>query len=107
MLDAEQLATEAAHYMKCAVPDADHRLCAAAVAALIDSFPQVPRTPEGEYTAAVKHAAIMYVARLHRRRNSPTGIEQVTDIGSSYVARYDPDIARALRIDSYTPPRIG
>lgn len=56
----------------------------------------------------VKTAAIMLTARIHRRRNSSGGIETLGDLGgATYVARYDPDIARALKIDGYQGPQVG
>lgn len=52
-------------------------------------------------------AGIMLAARLYRRRNSPEGVQAMTDAGAFYVARTDPDIARLLRIDQYTTPQVG
>ena len=81
--------------------------CAEAVVALLESLPTVPVDASGETPARVRLAAMMLTARLYRRRNSLTGIETIADLGTSYVARYDPDIARMLRIDAFTPPQIG
>ena len=52
-------------------------------------------------------AATMLAARLYRRRNSPEGVQSITDAGAYYVARTDPDIARLLRIDQYLTPQVG
>lgn len=52
-------------------------------------------------------AAIMFAARLYNRRNSVNGIEAVGEMGTSYVARYDPDIARMLYLDSFQLPQVG
>ena len=52
-------------------------------------------------------AATMFAARLYQRRNSPNGIEAVGEMGTSYVARYDPDIARMLYLDSFQLPQVG
>ncbi len=61
-------------------------------------------TPDAE----VKQAAIMLAARVIRRRNSPGGIEQFgTDGLVSYVARFDPDIERSLRLGSWARPAVG
>ena len=57
--------------------------------------------------AAVYNAAVMYAARLYRRRNSPTGTEAWAEGGITFVARYDGDIARALRTDIFTVPGFG
>lgn len=51
--------------------------------------------------------AVMLAARLYRRRNSPAGVESFTDMGASYVARYDSDLDRQLRINGWLPPRVG
>ena len=58
--------------------------------------------PDGE----VYQAAVMLAARLVRRRNSPGGVETFAD-SLAYVARYDPDIQRALWIGAYTYPAVG
>lgn len=50
--------------------------------------------------------ATMLAARLHRRRNSPEGVQLTTD-GALYVARTDPDVARLLRIDAFNVPQVG
>lgn len=59
------------------------------------------------WPAHVRLAAIMLAGRLVRRRNSPSGVEALTDAGTSYVSRYDPDVARMLEIDGYQRPQVG
>jgi hypothetical protein len=56
--------------------------------------------------AEVYNAAVMLAARLYRRRNSPGGIEAFGD-SVTYVARYDPEIQRALRLGAWTAPAVG
>src|SRR5882757_9229285 len=56
---------------------------------------------------AVTRGAIMLGARLFARRNSPTGVAAFSDAGPAYVARWDPDVERLLRIGMYAPPRVG
>lgn len=51
--------------------------------------------------------AKMLAARIYRRRNSPSGVEAITDAGTSFVARYDSDISRLLKLDGFAGPRIG
>lgn len=51
--------------------------------------------------------AKMLAARMYRRRNSPAGIEAITDAGTAFVARYDSDISRLLRLDGFAAPRVG
>lgn len=57
--------------------------------------------------AETYQGAVMYAAREYRRRNSPAGIEAFGDAGTSFVARYDPDIERALQTGAYAPPTIA
>ncbi|MDK7733244.1 hypothetical protein QP568_02895 [Propionimicrobium lymphophilum] len=61
-------------------------------------------TENGKATEEAKLGALMLAARLHRRRNSPGGIETLGESGAAYVARTDPDLARLLKIDAYQMP---
>lgn len=56
-----------------------------------------------EFPADMQLGAIMLAGRLYTRRNSPNGVATFTDMGASYVARYDPDVERLLRIGKYAP----
>jgi hypothetical protein len=64
---------------------------------------------DGTYVpdAETYQGAIMHAAREYRRRNSPAGIEAFGDAGTSFVARYDPDIEKALQTGSFAPPTIA
>lgn len=73
------------------------------IANTVTGDPPAPPTPPPD----VKQGATMLAARLWRRRNSPAGVEAITEAGAQYVARYDPEIARLLRIDAYQPPAVG
>jgi hypothetical protein len=55
----------------------------------------------------VYHGAVMYAGRETRRRNSPAGIEQFADGGTTFVSKYDSDIERALRTGSWNTPGVG
>lgn len=57
------------------------------------------------WAAHTRFAAKMFAARLYGRRNSANGIEAMNEMGTSYVARYDPDIARMLHLDSFAKPK--
>ena len=48
--------------------------------------------------------ALMLAARLVRRRNSPEGVQAVTELGPVYVSRNDPDVALLLGLDL---PKVG
>lgn len=89
-------------------PDTIVTRCTAAVVAFVNELPTAPRQDDGEtWTGQTDLAATMLAARLVRRRNSPSGVEALTETGASYVSRYDPDVARMLRIDQFVPPQIG
>ena len=60
-----------------------------------------------EWPGGVELGAIMLAARLHRRRNSAAGVETFSEMGASYVSRYDADLDRQLRINAWTPPVVG
>jgi len=79
----------------------------AAVNAFVGSLPVVTDHDGDNWPAQVQLAAIMLAARLIRRRNSPSGVEALTEAGTSYVSRYDPDIARMLELDGYERPAIA
>lgn len=98
--------------------DLDADLLAACSAAV---EPQVQRyrpdqwivtiTAEGETRVyqpdpEVYQAGVMLAARLYRRRNSAAGIETFAD-SILYVAKYDPEIERALRSGSWRRAVIG
>lgn len=53
--------------------------------------------------AEAYQGGVMYAAREYRRRNSPAGIETFGE-ATSFVARYDPDIERALHTGAWAPP---
>jgi hypothetical protein len=67
-----------------------------------------PENPVHVYLpdAETYQAAVMLAGRVYRRRNSPHGIEQFGD-SVSFVARYDPDIERALQTGSYARPVVS
>ena len=66
-----------------------------------------PVDPEYVPDAEVYQGAVMYAARETRRRNSPAGIEQFADGGTTFVSKYDSDIERALRTGSWNTPGVG
>ncbi|MFT3876196.1 MAG: hypothetical protein QM708_07230 [Propioniciclava sp.] len=85
-------------------PHADDALidqCAAAAGSVASRY--ADGLPAGD----AHLAGVMLGARLYRRRNSPEGVQAMSDGTAVYVARTDPDIARLLRIDGYTTPQVG
>lgn len=59
-------------------------------------------TPDAE----TYQGAVMYAAREYRRRSSPAGIELFGDT-TSFVARFDPDIDRALQTGAWARPVVS
>lgn len=85
-----------------------HRVCCAAEIHAEKHRPDM-YSEGGTYApdAEVYQGAVMYAAREIRRRNTPAGVESFGDTGISFVAKYDPDIDRALHTGAYTPPAAG
>ncbi|MCI6557331.1 MAG: hypothetical protein SOW43_07295 [Schaalia hyovaginalis] len=98
----EDLATAATAWAKLPEADDHMRSAAQAVAAFVARLPVAYGLTA--WPADVELGAVMLTARLYRRRNSPAGIEALTDMGATYVSRYDSDVSRLLRIDAYAGP---
>lgn len=60
-------------------------------------------TPDAE----VYQGAVMYAARILRRRNSPAGVESFGDLGATFVSKWDADVERALRVGGSQVPGVG
>lgn len=60
-----------------------------------------------QWPGGVELGAVMLASRLHRRRNSSSGVESFSELGASYVSRYDADLDRQLRINGWTLPAVG
>lgn len=103
---------ELGNYLRVKNPEADPDigLVVLSTNAFVDSLPDKPTLiveGEPEWAPQTKLAALMFGARLYQRRNSPNGIEALQEGGATYVARYDPDVARLLRLDGHQIPRVG
>lgn len=80
-----------------------------AVNEYVEGLPSISRVESGITTGwapSTTLGATMLAARLYRRKNSQNGIESVGDM-STYVSRYDSDIARLLNIDTFKMPMVG
>ena len=73
-----------------------------------DSRGRITAAIAGGYApdAEVYQAAVALAGRLVRRRNSPGGVETFGE-SITYVSRYDPEIARALRTGLWAMPGVG
>ena len=78
----------------------------AAVNEYVESLPSIDRDVVGGWAGTTALGAVMLAARIYRRKNSPGGIEAVGDM-TTYVSRYDSDIARLLNIDTFRKPMVG
>lgn len=81
-------------------------LVTAAVNSFVRQFHPVPADGT-EYPDHVVQGATMLAARLVRRRNSPAGVEAFTEMGPTYVSRFDPDVDRLLGMGPYRPLVVG
>ncbi len=59
------------------------------------------------WPANQEQGAVMLAARVYRRRNSPSGVESLGELGPVYVSRNDPDIAALLGLGAYERPTVG
>lgn len=57
--------------------------------------------------AEVYQGATMLAAKVYRRRNSPGGIIEGFGDNVAYVARYDPEVQRALHQGAWSMPGVG
>lgn len=63
--------------------------------------------PIDEWPDSWRLGTIMLIARFDRRRNSPSGVDTVTEMGPVYVSRRDPDVAQLLEIGTWSRPVVG
>lgn len=89
--------------------DTDTAHLAAVVAAVLvvvpDIVPRVRKDPTAAWSASVHQGAVQLAARLFARRNSPTGVAGLTEVGgAAFIARYDADLERLFGIGSWSPP---
>jgi len=70
-----------------------------------DAVPPAPRVFVPD--AQVYQAAVMLAGKVFRRRNSPGGIVEGFGDTVTYVAKYDPEVQRALHQGSWTMPGVG
>lgn len=75
-----------------------------ATVALVEGW---KNTPLKDWPENWRLGTIMLIARLDRRRNSPAGVDTVTEMGPVYVSRRDPDVAQLLEIGSFSRLVVG
>ena len=96
-----------------AVNDSMMARCAAAVEPQVerarpDMWVTIDPDPDEQYIpdAEVYQAAVMLAAREYVRRNSASGVTGFSDM-AIYVARFDPEIERGLRVGAWRPGMVG
>ena len=62
---------------------------------------------DGPYDDAIVHGSCMLAALMHRRRNSPGGVESFGELDPSFVARYDPTISQLLKLGNHRRLVVG
>lgn len=103
-----------AAYLRLPSPSADDDLLAAVCAAVNGWVGRLPwvqaeaaaATPPGTWPATAEQGAVMLAARLFRRRNTPSGVEAMSD-AVVYMPRRDSDVDQLLRVGAYQMPSIG
>lgn len=79
----------------------------AATTVYVGTLPKVKALSGADWTPDIHTGATMLAARWYRRRNSPAGIDQISDMGVAYVARSDSDVATLLALHEYAPPAMA
>lgn len=89
-------------------PERDAVALAEVVAAINDLVSDWLGLAAGDEIAdRVSFGAMMLAARVYRRRNSPSGVEALGELGPVYVSRNDPDLGMMLGLGTYRKPVIG
>jgi hypothetical protein len=84
--------------------DADSTVLAMTVAATLAYVKRLPVASDPDRSDDVLLGAVMLASRVYRRRNSPAGVEAITEGGAAYVARTDSDVSRLLGLDQFQRP---
>ncbi|CQD13970.1 hypothetical protein ACL1CX_11060 [Corynebacterium striatum] len=68
---------------------------------LVESWKGKPLT---EWPERWRLGCMMLIARVDRRRQSPTGVDTITEMGPVYLARKDPETAQMLDLGAFRKP---
>ncbi|HCD1553131.1 hypothetical protein HMPREF3153_09730 [Corynebacterium sp. HMSC06C06] len=63
--------------------------------------------PIAEWPERWRLGTMMLIARIDRRRQSPSGVDTVTEMGPVYIARKDPEVAQLLEIGTWRKPVVA
>ena len=81
--------------------------CVGATNVVVRSTRYAASIDAADWPEPIIQGATMLAGRLVRRRNSPDGVQALTDQGAVYVSRSDPDVALLLRLGRYARPAVG
>lgn len=84
-------------------PDETLRSTMVACIELVESW---KGQPISEWPERWRLGCMMMIARVDRRRQSPGGIDTVTEMGPVYLARKDPETAQMLEIGTFRKPVV-
>lgn len=62
--------------------------------------------PQADWPPQWRLGAIMLIARVDRRRMSPSGVETISEMGPVYVSRRDPEVAQLLELGEWKKPVV-
>lgn len=85
-------------------PDTNLREVIKAAVAMVEGWKGQPLS---DWPDNWRLGTIMLIARFDRRRNSPAGVDTITEMGPVYVSRRDPDVAQLLEIGTWSRPVVG
>lgn len=85
-------------------PDANLRSVIDAAVTMVEGW---KGKPIDEWPESWRLGTIMLISRFDRRRNSPSGVDTITEMGPVYVSRRDPDVAQLLELGSWQKPVVG
>lgn len=60
--------------------------------------------PPAEWPERWRLGTMMLIARVDRRRQSPTGVDTITEMGPVYLSRKDPETAQMLEVGTFRKP---
>ncbi|NUL43736.1 hypothetical protein F7P69_00775 [Cellulosimicrobium funkei] len=78
----------------------------AATNTYVEGLPSIDREEDGSWSANTRLGALMLASRLYRRKDSPAGVMSLGDT-STFVSRWDDDLARLLNLQAWRKPMVG
>lgn len=88
------------------VSDPEMVTVVAATNAYVDRLPNIDREEDGSWADTTKLGALLMASRFYRRKDSPAGLMTLGDT-STFVPRWDDDMARLLNQQAWRKPVVG